>query len=188
MRLLMPAYKRLEDFAFAMARDSDEACDLVAETVLRAFESLDRLNDEKAFLSYLFTIASREFRRRRRRAQWFGAFNEAAAERIICSNTPPDISADVKLLYEALARLPHKEREAIVLFEISGFSIKEIQEIQGGSLSSIKVRLLRGRKRLAKLLGVHDTEAAMPAAGNARGGCDEGTDSFLISLEVNAGE
>src|SRR4051812_40460671 len=61
MRLLMPAYKRLEDFAFAMARDPEEARDLVAQTVLLALENFDRLRGDQAFLAYLFTIASREF-------------------------------------------------------------------------------------------------------------------------------
>jgi RNA polymerase sigma-70 factor (ECF subfamily) len=161
MRLLLPCYKRLEDFAFAMSRDPEEARDLVAETVLLAFESFDRLKDDQAFLGYLFTIASREFRRRRRRRRWFGAFDESAAERIVYPGSPPDIAADVVLLYRALAKLSEQQREAIVLFEISGFSMKEIQEIQGGSLSGVKVRIHRARGRLAELLGV-PTDASSP--------------------------
>ena len=33
-------------------------------------------------------------------------------------------------------------------------SMKEIQEVQGGNLIAVKVRISRGRKKLAKLLGV----------------------------------
>lgn len=43
-------------------------------------------------------------------------------------------------------------KESIVLFEITGFSIKEIVEIQDDSVSSVKQRLRRGRERLEKIL------------------------------------
>jgi RNA polymerase sigma-70 factor (ECF subfamily) len=195
MRLLMPAYKRLEDFAFAMARDREEARDLVAQTVLVAFESFDRLRDDQAFVAYLFTIASREFQRGRRRSRWFGPFSQPGAERIEYRGTAPDVSVDVDLLYTALARLPHREREAVVLFEISGFSMKEVRAIQGGSLSGVKVRIFRARRRLAVLLGAR--EAAGQTAGQTAprrdsGGetrdpaaDDAGRHEYAISFEAN---
>ncbi|PIZ05301.1 MAG: RNA polymerase subunit sigma-24, partial [Flavobacteriales bacterium CG_4_10_14_0_8_um_filter_32_5] len=40
----------------------------------------------------------------------------------------------------------------IVLFEITGFSIKEIMEIQNSSESAVKQRLKRGREKLVELL------------------------------------
>lgn len=51
MKLLMPVYKRPEDFAVAMARDREVAYDLVVEALLRAYENFGRLKDEQAFLS-----------------------------------------------------------------------------------------------------------------------------------------
>ncbi|MBS1914447.1 MAG: RNA polymerase sigma factor [Bacteroidetes bacterium] len=156
LRLLAACRKPLENFAFAMTRDSDEACDLVAETVLLAFEGFETLRDDQAFLAYLFTIASREHSRRRRRARWFGAFDQEKAENIRFAGAMPDVAADVRLLYGAIEKLPARQREALVLFEISGLSLDEIQKIQGGSIGSIKVRLHRARKHLALLLGVDD--------------------------------
>jgi hypothetical protein len=41
--------------------------------------------------------------------------------------------------------------------------MKEIQEIQGGTVVAVKVRISRGRKRLAQLLGAHKTQ---PNNGN----------------------
>ena len=43
-------------------------------------------------------------------------------------------------------------KESIVLFEITGFSIKEIVKIQDNSVSSVKQRLRRGRERLKQIL------------------------------------
>jgi DNA-directed RNA polymerase specialized sigma24 family protein len=55
-------------------------------------------------------------------------------------------------LYEALAQLPHEQRESIILFEISGFSIQEITVIQNASESAVKQRLKRGREKLMEIL------------------------------------
>ena len=64
---------------------------------------------------------------------------------------------EVVLLYRALDELSASQREAVVLFEISGLSLEEVREIQGGSLSGVKSRISRGRQRLAELLGATDT-------------------------------
>ena len=63
-----------------------------------------------------------------------------------------------ELLYTALAQLPEIQREAIVLFEISGFSIAEIAELQGAGISAIKQRLARGRQALLELLSTENVE------------------------------
>ena len=51
MQLLLPVQKRLEAFCFAMTRNEDEACDLVGETILRAYEHFAQIRDSEAFLS-----------------------------------------------------------------------------------------------------------------------------------------
>jgi RNA polymerase sigma-70 factor (ECF subfamily) len=56
------------------------------------------------------------------------------------------------VLYSALNKLKEKYREAIVLFEISGFTLDEIRDVQGGTLSGVKSRLKRGREMLEKIM------------------------------------
>jgi RNA polymerase sigma-70 factor (ECF subfamily) len=60
--------------------------------------------------------------------------------------------SELNEFYAALSTLPEKQREAVTLFEISGLSLNEIMEIQGGSLSGVKSRVTRGREELARLL------------------------------------
>jgi len=67
-----------------------------------------------------------------------------------------ETNLDVEILYKALQKLPASQAEAIVLFEISGFSLNEITEIQGGTLSGVKTRLKRGREKLASILNKND--------------------------------
>jgi RNA polymerase sigma-70 factor (ECF subfamily) len=63
----------------------------------------------------------------------------------------------VHFLHVALAQLVDEQREAIILFEISGFSIKEIVEIQASSESAVKQRLKRGREKLVEILTYEST-------------------------------
>jgi RNA polymerase sigma-70 factor (ECF subfamily) len=51
-----------------------------------------------------------------------------------------------------LAKLPSRQREALVLFELSGFSLDEIRQLQGGTLSGVKSRMKRGREQLRRWL------------------------------------
>lgn len=170
MQLLLPVQKRLEAFCFAMTRNDEEACDLVGETILRAYEHFAQIRDAEAFLSYLFTIASRLHKRKRWRGRIFGNYDADSAESLPYGGIAPDVSADVEKLYSALAQLPDQQREAIVLYEITGLSVAEIQEIQGGSLSSVKMRLSRARKALATILGVEELTTPIRADVDAQSG------------------
>ena len=51
-----------------------------------------------------------------------------------------------------MKRLPDLQEEALVLYEISGLSIREISEVQQSSEGAVKTRLSRGRKKLRELL------------------------------------
>ena len=169
MLLLTPLRHRLMHFARVMTGDYEEARDLVSDTVLTALEQFDRVRDTRAFLGYLFTIATRIHRRRRWRGRFFSRFEEHQENELSGSTTATDIPIDVRILYEAMAGLPEKQREALALFEISGLPIEEIREIQGGTLSAVKMRLVRGREQLGRLLrsrGPDRTSAAEPTGSN----------------------
>jgi RNA polymerase sigma-70 factor (ECF subfamily) len=51
---------------------------------------------------------------------------------------------------QALDTLAAPEREAVVLFEIEGYSIEEIARMQHASVPAVKSRLVRGRARLRR--------------------------------------
>ena len=156
MELLKPVQPNLERFVLAMTRDTETARDITAETILVAFERFETLRNPQAFLSFLFTIAVRIHRKQRNRAQRTAPLDQEILPEIIAPDTPPDIAADISALYSALQSLPEKQREAVVLFEITGLRMKEIREIQGGTLTAVKVRISRGRKKLAEVLGVSE--------------------------------
>ena len=55
-------------------------------------------------------------------------------------------------LYEAIGTLPLKEKSAILLFYVSGYSVKEIAKITGSSQLAVKQQLSRGRSKLREIL------------------------------------
>ena len=55
-------------------------------------------------------------------------------------------------LYEAIGTLPLKEKSAILLFYVSGYSVKEIAKITGSSQLAVKQQLSRGRSKLRQIL------------------------------------
>lgn len=164
--MLEPRLEDLSRFCLAMTHDPEAGKDLMGDVILAAFERFDTLKADAAFLSFLFTIARRTFHRRRKREKIFSEYDEKKARTIAAGGSPVWIGADVRALYEALAQLPEAQREAIVLFEITGLSLKEVAEVQNASLSAVKSRLARGRDRLAQLLGAPGkrNEESQPAS------------------------
>lgn len=153
LQLLDPVHDDLVRFANAMTRNRDEARDVASETVLLAFEHRSALREPSAFKSYLFTIARRLCRRRWLREKLFSPLDFRKVEDVRDTGSARDVSADVHFLYVALEKLPAAQRETVIMFEISGLSLEEICEVQGGTLSGVKSRLRRGRLKLAQLLG-----------------------------------
>src|SRR5207247_7978577 len=67
----------------------------------------------------------------------------------------------------ALGTLAAAQREAVVLFEIDGYSIEEIAAMQRASISAVKSRLTRGREKLRRFYEAHGGREPAGAKGHA---------------------
>jgi RNA polymerase sigma-70 factor (ECF subfamily) len=117
--------------------------------VLRALDRLDDLRDASRFRSWFFAILLSVHRQRHRRAFWRRLLPLDAVRE------PPGSPEAERLegaerMAAALASLSAKEREAVVLFELEGFTLEEIAALSGDSLSAVKSRLSRARLRLRR--------------------------------------
>ena len=151
LALYEPIHDKFERFCRAKAYGNVEYQDLINDTLLVAFEKLDTLKSEMAFLSFLFGISVRILSNKNKKIKEF-SLAEATEYNLEDLNANTEQSTEVYFLYQALDRLTENQQEAIILFEISGFSIREIVEIQGASESAIKQRLKRGREKLFDML------------------------------------
>lgn len=157
LSLITPLMPNLERFVRASlgknrsyVADIDEIIkDTIQETVVITFEKFSTIRHEKALLSFMFTVASRLIQKLyRHRFRYAELTPSGEEEEWIVSAEESCNANDVERLYEQLDTLPFLQREAIILFEIMGYSLKEILEIQGGTMIALKVRLSRGRKQL----------------------------------------
>jgi RNA polymerase sigma-70 factor (ECF subfamily) len=152
MHLYGPAHERLNRFVHSMVWNREDAKDVIADTVLKAYENFEKLEKKEAFLYFLFGIASNIVRHRNRRMKFWAAYDQSYENNLVDNSYDVYRKMEVDTLYKAMKKLPEKQREALSLFEISGFSIAEIRQIQGGSLSGVKSRLVRARQDLANIL------------------------------------
>lgn len=154
MELYQPLHPRISNYCRAITGQNETAKDLLSETILNAYENFDKLKKHDAFIYYLFGIASNLFKKQLRRKKFSATYEPESELKITDTKVNSEDWVDVSILYEQLKKLPNKQREAIILFEINGFSIEEIQTIQKGSISGVKSRLSRGRMKLKQLLEV----------------------------------
>lgn len=165
MLLYEPVHLSFQRYCRARTGSVDDAKDLISETVLIAYQGIDRLRDEKAFLGYIFGIASRLIKKQYRRQKFWGWLDHHKSEAIEDkSTTTPEQELDIQFLYGAIRKLPLKYQDAVVLHCISGFTLAEVAEMQDSTISSVKVRVMRAKIRLRKLLQTIDYESMQKEA------------------------
>ena len=156
--------RRYQDYAYGAAigllSDFDLARDVVQEAFLAAYRDLARLRDPERFGGWLRGIvrntayrALRELKRVRKIAEGFAGTAETFAR------TPsPDEGAEHaeqrEIVQLALDRLKSKNREAVSLYYVNGFSYEDIAGFLGVTEAAVQGRLQRGRAELRKELKV----------------------------------
>ena len=160
-RLLEPHHSAVRATARRLCRSLADGDDLLHEAVLQALAHIDQLRDEERFRAWFYAVLISVHRQRSRRALWrrFVPFwshddtdGKQLAEQAAHAFVPPTLDEESRTraarISAALQDLPAPQREAIVLFEVEGFSIDEIADLQRSTQSAVKSRLLRARQRL----------------------------------------
>ena len=152
LSLYKPIHERFSRYCRAHAFYDMPCEDLINESLLIAFKKMDDLKNEEAFLSFLIGITKKIVANARRKKKAGTVADELVLTQYPDPNNQIEQKAEIERLYQGLAQLPDAQREAIILFEITGFSIKEITQLQNSSESAVKQRLARGRKALASII------------------------------------
>ncbi len=147
---LVRAYHRdLFRYAYWLCKDRSVAEDLVQETCLRAWKSLDSLQDEKAAKAWLITILRRENARRFERKQLdLVDIDDHSGEAFVND----DRFHQQKWLQEQILKLDVDYREPLFLQVVGGFSGEEIGKILELNTNTVMTRLFRARNQLKELL------------------------------------
>ena len=134
-------------FAFWLARDRAVAEDVVQDTLLRAWRSLDSLGEDAAARPWLLTIARREFARRFERKR----FETVDIDDMSALEDPALGAEDTQELAElraAIFALEDGYREPLVLQVLMGYSTEEIARHMGLKPGAVLTRLFRARQKL----------------------------------------
>ena len=136
----------------------DEAQDATQEVFLRAFKYLHRLDVRRPVEPWLMRITvnvCRDFQRNTQRRH--STFTESSTQ-----HDAPDESRDPyagfaweqerQKLWKVLNELPEKEKMAVILRDVEGFSTAEVAEILGSSESTVRSQICRGRLRIKEAM------------------------------------
>jgi len=149
---LVKAYSpELYRYAYWRCRDRFVAEDLVQETFTRAWQAWEKLRDEKAAKSWLYTILRNEHARlfERKRIE----IDETQNLDEIVDSAGSEFLNQFEMR-DALKTLPEPYREPLMLQVLGGFSCAEIGGMMNISEGAVMTRLTRARLALRKIPGL----------------------------------
>jgi len=150
-------YERVRRFIFLMVKDMWVAEDLLQETFVKVQKNLTQLNDSQKTSSWIFRIAFNicqdHFRNSNRKVQHENSFQLAEIfPHPLSSHNLLEQQEMSRCVQEQTKLLPESLRTPLLMFDMMGFSHREIADILDISLENTKVRLHRARKQLKVIL------------------------------------
>jgi len=180
LEALLERYQpRVYRFGLKMCRDSEDAKDVVQDTLLAAARSLRDFRGASSLSTWLYTITRSFCIKKRRRSKFapqaeVSLDGEAGQEALATADpgrAPDELAAGREIeqaLERAIRALPPAQREILMLRDVEGLTAPEVAEVTGLKVEAVKSRLHRARTalrgQLAPLLGLqHEPAPGSPA-------------------------
>jgi len=132
-------------------KKKEDAEDLVQETFTKAYKSFHQLKDWQKCRAWLTSILYNTFVNKYRKEEKISIISQPIEESIMYQGSPEtEILSGVldQEVSKALFELPDEYSTVIALSDIEGISYKEISEILGIPIGTVRSRLSRGRRLL----------------------------------------
>jgi RNA polymerase sigma factor (sigma-70 family) len=144
---------RLRRFGRALARNPEDADDVVQIAIEKALTRTDQWTPGTRLDSWMFRIMQNawidEVRARERRGQTF--VPEEEAEHV--GTSPTEAQIDAIAVRRAVAQLNDDQRAVVGLVLVEGLAYQEAAEVLGIPVGTLTSRLARAREALQRLLG-----------------------------------
>lgn len=139
----------LRRYAMSLARQRDEADDLVQECLVKALGAADKFQPGTNLRAWLFTILRNAFINKTRDRARAMALSDGMA-RLYGMSSPPAQHASIELreTSDAIDRLPPSQRQALILVVHDGCSYQKAASIMGTPTGTVRSRLSRAREAL----------------------------------------
>ncbi|HEV3244830.1 MAG TPA: RNA polymerase sigma factor [Candidatus Paceibacterota bacterium] len=148
---------KLMRYARKFLRDPDDAKDIVQEVFIKAYENIQSFDASRRFSPWIYRIAHNEFVnaiKKRARGPVLGLDFDVVFPHLTAGETADEaaLERDTKaILEECLDELDAKYREPLILYYFEGLSYKDIADVLRIPMSTVGVRLARGKAQLQKV-------------------------------------
>lgn len=140
--------------------------DVVQEAFVQLYDSLENVSDYDTFEGWVYRVARNVAISHARKRRSSVDFVELQTLRAPTDQWEKLAAREkVRALYAALDCLSDKKREAVIMYEIEGKTLREIADQTDTSINTIGSRVRRGRKKLAKLIREHAGQPEMATGG-----------------------
>jgi RNA polymerase sigma-70 factor (ECF subfamily) len=158
--LLRPYVEGMYRLAFRFCGSREDAEDLVQDILIKLYPRIDELRGIDNLQSWLATVLYRQFvdRTRHRNRSPVQLTEDGETFPITMDNTalqPESLILNneaVDQVQQALLQLNEDQRILIVLHDVEGYKLTEIQQMLDIPIGTLKSRLHRAREQLKKLL------------------------------------
>ena len=152
---VLPAKNKLYRFAFHLLGSSEEAKDVVQETMIKVWNGRDLAevqNMEAWCMRITKNLSLDRLRARQRRST--DSINDGFEIRHedLTPHERTEIHENMQQINQMIAALPEKQRQVIHLRDIEGYSYNEICEILELDMNQVKVNLFRARSAVREKL------------------------------------
>jgi RNA polymerase sigma-70 factor, ECF subfamily len=160
-RLVEEHSRKVLNTCYRFVRNREDAEDVAQETFVEVHRSLSKFRRESDLRTWIYRIAvskSLDFLRRQKRQKRGGplrrllGLNDAAAEIAAPSSSQPDVQLEDRerrrVLEEALAKLPRRQRVALILSKYQGLSQEEVAGILKTTVPSVEALVHRAKQSL----------------------------------------
>ncbi len=147
----------LKRFAMRLTSDHEEAKDLTQDTFLKALAFREQFVDTTNLRAWTFTIMKNTFiNQYRKRVRQNMFFDKSASlfllnQPSVSSQTTPESAYCEKEITMAINRLDNEAKVPFVMY-IHGYKYKDIAQMLGLKLGTVKSRIFFTRKKLANSL------------------------------------
>ena len=137
----------------SMTKDSDQAQDFTHDIFLKAFSKLDAFQERARFSTWLYSIAYNYCADQLRLAKRLPTttLEDSPAPYLAASNESQIAEEALSMVSQALKQLPAEDRRLLSLKYEDGMSVEEIAQLYDINVSTVKMRLKRGRDKVRKL-------------------------------------
>ena len=149
-----------------------DGADVVHEVVTIAHQQLATFRGDSSVPTWLFGLTERVVRHRRRRSRWrrwlSGSADDSAGHLPAPGPDPLRLverHETARAVYAIRVRLPERDRQVLILFELEALSGDEVGQLLGTSAANARLRLHRARARFLRLY--EDTESKQQRDGRS---------------------